>query len=52
MLKLAVFTDQISQDLAHAFPEAAKWLMSFAMLMGRLELIAVIVVFLPRFWRA
>ncbi len=36
----------------HAFPEAAKWLMSFAMLMGRLELIAVIVLFLPRFWRA
>ena len=34
-----------------AFPEAAKGLMIVAMLMGRLEIIAVIVLLLPRFWR-
>ena len=33
------------------FPDAAKWLMSFGMLLGRLEIIAFIVLFLPRFWR-
>ncbi|MAU52009.1 MAG: potassium transporter TrkH [Roseovarius sp.] len=34
-----------------AFPEAAKALMILAMLMGRLEIIAVIVLLVPRFWR-
>ncbi|MBE0454187.1 MAG: TrkH family potassium uptake protein [Roseovarius sp.] len=34
-----------------AFPEMAKALMIAAMLMGRLEIIAVIVLLLPRFWR-
>ncbi|MFD1912774.1 TrkH family potassium uptake protein [Halodurantibacterium flavum] len=34
-----------------AFPTAAKWLMIFAMLLGRLELLTVFVLFLPRFWR-
>ncbi|MCQ0969679.1 TrkH family potassium uptake protein [Paracoccus sp. TK19116] len=33
------------------FPLAAKWLMIFGMYLGRLELIAVVVLFLPRFWR-
>ena len=32
-------------------PEAAKWLLSFAMLLGRLELFTVLVLFLPSFWR-
>jgi hypothetical protein len=32
------------------FPDAAKWLMIIAMLMGRLALLAVFVLFLPRFW--
>ncbi len=32
-------------------PDAAKWLLSFAMLLGRLELFTVLVLFLPRFWR-
>jgi trk system potassium uptake protein len=35
-----------------AFPEAAKWLMIFGMLLGRLELLSVLVLFLPRFWRS
>ncbi|NUB43901.1 TrkH family potassium uptake protein [Fertoebacter nigrum] len=35
-----------------AFPTAAKWLMILAMLMGRLALLAVFVLVLPRFWRA
>lgn len=35
-----------------AFPAAAKWLMITAMLVGRLEVIAVLVLVLPAFWRA
>lgn len=34
-----------------AFPDQAKWLMTAAMLLGRLELVAVLVILLPRFWR-
>jgi len=34
-----------------AFPEMAKALMILAMLMGRLEILAVLVLLLPRFWR-
>lgn len=33
------------------FPASAKWLMAFAMLLGRLELLSVVVLVLPRFWR-
>ena len=32
-------------------PEPAKWLLSAAMLLGRLELFTVLVLFVPRFWR-
>ncbi len=32
-------------------PDAAKWLLSFGMLLGRLELFTVLVLFIPRFWR-
>jgi trk system potassium uptake protein TrkH len=35
----------------HAFPDTAKWLMSAGMLVGRLEVVAVLVLLLPRFWR-
>ncbi len=34
------------------FPDGAKWLMTLAMLMGRLEMVAVLVLVLPNFWRA
>jgi len=34
------------------FPASAKWLMSGAMCIGRLELMSVLVLFLPRFWRS
>lgn len=34
------------------FPEAAKWLLITGMLAGRMALVAVLVVLLPRFWRA
>lgn len=34
------------------FPEAARWILILAMLMGRLGLLAVLVLVLPRFWRA
>jgi trk system potassium uptake protein TrkH len=30
---------------------AAKWLMIAGMLLGRLEMVAVLVLLLPRFWR-
>lgn len=32
-------------------PTAAKWLMILGMYLGRLELLSVLVLFLPRFWR-
>lgn len=32
-------------------PDLAKWLMSFGMLLGRLELFTVLVLFVPSFWR-
>ncbi|MGH6946632.1 MAG: TrkH family potassium uptake protein [Kiloniellales bacterium] len=32
-------------------PDSAKWLLSFAMLLGRLELFTVMILFLPSFWR-
>ncbi|NVK19752.1 MAG: TrkH family potassium uptake protein [Methylocystaceae bacterium] len=32
-------------------PDSAKWLMSFGMLLGRLELFTVLVLFMPTFWR-
>lgn len=34
-----------------ALPDPAKWICSIAMLLGRLEFIAVFVVLTPRFWR-
>lgn len=34
------------------FPDAAVWMMSLAMILGRLGLLAILVVLLPRFWRA
>ncbi|MGY6549024.1 MAG: TrkH family potassium uptake protein [Roseinatronobacter sp.] len=33
------------------FPQAAKWLMILGMYLGRLEVLAVLVLVLPRFWR-
>lgn len=33
------------------FPDSAKWLMMLGMLAGRLEMVAVLVMLLPRFWR-
>ncbi|WP_411839155.1 TrkH family potassium uptake protein [Paracoccus sp. ME4] len=33
------------------FPELAKWMMTLGMFLGRLELISVLVLLLPRFWR-
>lgn len=32
-------------------PDAAKWLLAFGMLLGRLELYTVLVLLIPRFWR-
>jgi len=34
-----------------SLPVSAKWLMSFGMLLGRLEMFTVLVLFSPRFWR-
>ncbi|ANW24296.1 potassium transporter TrkH [Vibrio coralliilyticus] len=32
-------------------PDAAKWLLSFGMLMGRLEILTLLVLFFPAFWK-
>ena len=39
-----------SGTMAH-LPDAAKWVLSFAMLLGRLEVFTVLVLILPSFWR-
>ena len=33
-------------------PTFAKWICSFLMLMGRLEIFSVLIIFTPEFWRA
>ncbi|MBA3447757.1 MAG: TrkH family potassium uptake protein, partial [Pseudaminobacter sp.] len=33
-----------------SLPDTAKWVLSFAMLLGRLEILAVLVIFTPTFW--
>ncbi|MDX1581191.1 MAG: potassium transporter TrkG, partial [Alphaproteobacteria bacterium] len=35
-----------------SLPDGAKWLLSAAMLLGRLELLSVLVLFSARFWRS
>ena len=32
-------------------PDFSKWILSFGMLLGRLELFAILVLFFPSFWR-
>jgi len=34
-----------------SLPDGAKWLLSFGMLLGRLELFTVLMLFVPQFWR-
>ena len=34
-----------------AIPDLSKWILAFGMLLGRLELFAVLVLFFPSFWR-
>jgi len=34
-----------------SIPEISKWILSFGMLLGRLELFAVLILFFPSFWR-
>jgi trk system potassium uptake protein TrkH len=38
------------ENFAH-LPQAAKWLLMWCMLLGRLELFTVLVLLLPEFWR-
>lgn len=40
-----------SSGAVHGFPDSAKWMMILGMLVGRLELLSVYVLLLPRFWR-
>jgi trk system potassium uptake protein TrkH len=35
-----------------SLPDTAKWLLTIGMLMGRLEIFAVLILFSPQFWRA
>jgi trk system potassium uptake protein TrkH len=32
-------------------PDAAKWVLTFCMVLGRLEIYTVIILFVPEFWR-
>jgi len=43
----------ISPDFVgyHSLPYAGKWLLSFAMILGRLEVIALLVFLMPSFWK-
>ena len=34
-----------------ALPDSSKWILTFGMILGRLELFAILVLFLPSFWR-
>ena len=34
-----------------SIPDMSKWILSFGMLLGRLELFAVLVLFFPSFWK-
>ena len=34
-----------------SLPDASKWILSLGMILGRLELFAILVLFLPSFWR-
>jgi trk system potassium uptake protein TrkH len=41
---------QVSETFAH-LPDSAKWILSFAMLLGRLEVFTILILFTPEFWR-
>jgi trk system potassium uptake protein TrkH len=43
----------ISPDFVgyHSLSYAAKWVSSFTMILGRLEVIAILVLFMPSFWK-
>ena len=32
-------------------PDQSKWLLSIGMILGRLEIFAILIIFLPSFWR-
>ena len=32
-------------------PDPSKWLLSVGMILGRLEIFAILIIFLPSFWR-
>ena len=34
-----------------SLPDISKWILSFGMILGRLELFAILVLFLPSFWK-
>ncbi len=34
-----------------SLPDTSKWILSFAMVLGRLELVSILVIFTPTFWR-
>ena len=34
-----------------SLPDVSKWILTFGMILGRLELFAILVLFLPSFWR-
>ena len=34
-----------------SLPDISKWILTFGMILGRLEIFAILVLFLPSFWR-
>ena len=53
---IAVVGPGLSSDIGPSgnfshFPEAAKWTLSLAMIIGRIEFFAVLIIFIPSFWR-
>jgi trk system potassium uptake protein TrkH len=48
-----VFGSEVGPSGAiNLFPDTAKWLMVLGMLLGRLEIVSLLVLTLPRFWRS
>jgi trk system potassium uptake protein TrkH len=42
----------VGPDLTYShIPEVGKWFLSFLMMLGRLELLTVLVIFTPSFWK-
>ena len=46
-----IAANPVVHDFYKNIPDISKWILAFGMLLGRLELFAVLVLFFPSFWR-